>query len=169
MSNREEIAKQNGMSLEFVNWFFDNKKDGCGNQWFLMMAAMWEGWKALEAERDALAAQLKDIGSCCSDLVAENVQQVAMLRKLLDARPGGVYFNKFENEVKSVLNDNVATDAFLREQMAKGVENFAGVAETMLVKFANSNCSHAPEAIAWNIVNKNAKRYAAQLRAGEEV
>lgn len=65
--------------------------------------------------------------------------------------------------------DTPATNAFLREQMAKGVENFAGVAETMLVKFANSTCSHAPEAIAWNIVNKNAKRYAAKLRAGEAV
>ncbi|WP_240780559.1 hypothetical protein [Escherichia sp. E14S1] len=45
MDNRYEIAEQNGMSLEFADWFFDNKKDGCGNTWFVMMAAMWEGWK----------------------------------------------------------------------------------------------------------------------------
>ncbi|EOP1592426.1 DUF551 domain-containing protein [Escherichia coli] len=45
MDNRYEIAEQNGMSLEFADWFFDNKKDGCGNAWFVMMAAMWEGWK----------------------------------------------------------------------------------------------------------------------------
>ncbi len=45
MDNRYEIAEQNGMSLEFADWFFDNKKDGCGNAWFVIMAAMWEGWK----------------------------------------------------------------------------------------------------------------------------
>lgn len=45
MGNRYEIAEQNGMSREFVDWFFDNKKAGCGNVWFMMMAAMWEGWK----------------------------------------------------------------------------------------------------------------------------
>lgn len=45
MDNRYEIAEQNGMSLEFADWFFDNKKDSCGNTWFVMMAAMWEGWK----------------------------------------------------------------------------------------------------------------------------
>lgn len=26
MDNRYEIAEQNGMSLEFADWFFDNKK-----------------------------------------------------------------------------------------------------------------------------------------------
>lgn len=45
MDNRYEIAEQNGMSLEFADWFFDNKKDGCGNAWLVIMAAMWEGWK----------------------------------------------------------------------------------------------------------------------------
>ncbi len=45
MDNRYEMAEQNGMSREFADWFFDNKKAGCGNVWFMMMAAMWEGWK----------------------------------------------------------------------------------------------------------------------------
>lgn len=49
MGNRYEIAEQNGMSREFVDWFFDNKKNGCGNVWFMMMAAMWEGWKGRAA------------------------------------------------------------------------------------------------------------------------
>lgn len=49
MDDRYEIADQNGMSREFSDWFFDNKKDGCGNVWFLMMAAMWEGWKESRA------------------------------------------------------------------------------------------------------------------------
>lgn len=49
MDNRYEIAEQNGMSREFADWFFDNKKDGCGNVWFMMMAAMWEGWQGRSA------------------------------------------------------------------------------------------------------------------------
>ncbi|OQD50704.1 hypothetical protein BWZ29_02460 [Enterobacter cancerogenus] len=49
MDNRYEIAEQNGMSREFADWFFDNKKAGCGNVWFMMMAAMWEGWQGCDA------------------------------------------------------------------------------------------------------------------------
>ncbi|MBJ6543382.1 hypothetical protein JGT76_12425 [Enterobacter hormaechei] len=49
MDNRYEIAEQNGMSREFADWFFDNKKAGCGNVWFMMMAAMWEGWEGRAA------------------------------------------------------------------------------------------------------------------------
>lgn len=45
MDNRYEVADANGMSHEFIDWFFDNKKEGCGSAWFLCMAAMWEGWK----------------------------------------------------------------------------------------------------------------------------
>lgn len=57
MSNIEKLAKENGMTVEFVNWFFETKKDGCGNAWFMMMAAMWEGWKSQEARCRALAAE----------------------------------------------------------------------------------------------------------------
>ena len=49
MDNRYEIAEQNGMSREFADWFFDNKKAGCGDVWFVMMAAMWEGWQGRAA------------------------------------------------------------------------------------------------------------------------
>ncbi|MHB2185358.1 hypothetical protein ACX8XK_00105 [Serratia marcescens] len=52
-TERQQFAKQNEMSLEFVNWFFDEKKDGCGNAWFAMAAAMWEGWKGQAANREA--------------------------------------------------------------------------------------------------------------------
>lgn len=60
-----------------------------------------------------------------------------------------------------------ATDAWQREQWARGVERFSGVAETMLVKFANSNCANIPEAIGWRFAAEHAKRYAQQLRNGE--
>lgn len=55
--NRYEIAEQHGMSKEFIDWFFDRKKDGCGEHWFMTMAVMWEGWKA---SREELAIQLPD-------------------------------------------------------------------------------------------------------------
>lgn len=53
----EQIALQNDMSIEFVTWFFNEKKVGCGNVWFMMMAAMWEGWKGCSIEIDKLAAE----------------------------------------------------------------------------------------------------------------
>ncbi|MEX9785638.1 MULTISPECIES: hypothetical protein [Enterobacterales] len=53
MTEREQFAKDNGMSMDFVDWFFDHKKDSCGNVWFMMAAAMWEGWKGLAANREA--------------------------------------------------------------------------------------------------------------------
>ena len=55
MDNRYEIAEQNGMSREFADWFFDNKKAGCGNIWFMMMAAMWLGWQGRAAMLDNCA------------------------------------------------------------------------------------------------------------------
>ncbi|HIE9608729.1 TPA: hypothetical protein ACXRXU_001170 [Klebsiella variicola subsp. variicola] len=53
----EQIALQNDMSIEFVTWFFNEKKVGCGNVWFMMMAAMWEGWQGRSIEMDKLAAE----------------------------------------------------------------------------------------------------------------
>lgn len=61
-TERQQFAAQNEMSMEFVNWFFDEKKDGCGNAWFIMAAAMWEGWKG-RATREAqpVAGELGEI------------------------------------------------------------------------------------------------------------
>lgn len=60
----EQIAQQNDMSIEFVTWFFNEKKSACGEHWFLMLGAMWEGWKGRSIEIDMLAAEnmgLKDL------------------------------------------------------------------------------------------------------------
>ncbi|HCI4584741.1 TPA: hypothetical protein NO892_005173 [Klebsiella variicola subsp. variicola] len=53
----EKIAQQNEMSIQFVTWFFNEKKVGCGNVWFMMMASMWEGWKGRSIEMNKLAAE----------------------------------------------------------------------------------------------------------------
>ncbi|KLE93100.1 hypothetical protein [Klebsiella aerogenes] len=55
----QQIAQQNDMSIEFVRWFFNEKKAACGEQWFLALGAMWEGWKAREGEATALALTLE--------------------------------------------------------------------------------------------------------------
>ncbi len=55
----EQIAQQNDMGIEFVRWFFNEKKAACGEHWFLALGAMWEGWKAREGEVTALALTLE--------------------------------------------------------------------------------------------------------------
>ncbi|WP_193126425.1 hypothetical protein [Klebsiella aerogenes] len=55
----QQIAQQNDMSIEFVRWFFNEKKAACGEQWFLALGAMWEGWKAREGEMTALALTIE--------------------------------------------------------------------------------------------------------------
>ena len=67
----EQIAQQNDMSIEFVTWFFNEKKANCGNVWFMMMAAMWEGWKGRSIEMDKLATEnvaLKAFGDKLSEM-----------------------------------------------------------------------------------------------------
>ena len=67
----EQIALQNDMSIEFVTWFFNEKKANCGNVWFMMMAAMWEGWKGRSIEMDKLATEnvaLKAFGDKLSEM-----------------------------------------------------------------------------------------------------
>lgn len=67
--DREAFAKEHGMTMEFVNWFFDKKAAGCGQVWFMMAAAMWEGWKESRA-----AIEIELPSPICDDLMlAEEV------------------------------------------------------------------------------------------------
>ena len=98
----EQIALQNDMSIEFVTWFFNEKKVGCGNVWFMMMAAMWEGWKGRSIEMDKLAAEnvalKKSAPAPFSKLMmealdtyhskAEDVPELAMLSAYVKLRDG---------------------------------------------------------------------------------
>ncbi|WP_312423647.1 hypothetical protein [Kosakonia cowanii] len=90
MNQREQLASENGMTIGFVNWFFDHKKDGCGNVWFMMMASMWEGWIAREAQIKQLTEanqQLRDEAlkstSALYDVVAENVGMDSFVEAML--------------------------------------------------------------------------------------
>lgn len=60
-----------------------------------------------------------------------------------------------------------ATDAFLAEVRASELDSLAGVAETMLVKFSNQQCSSdMHEVVGWKVVLQQATNRAAQLRKG---
>jgi hypothetical protein len=71
MDERYELADENEMSHEFVDWFFDEKKAACGNAWFMMMAAMWEGWKG----RGGLVCVTVELSGNVSD-VTQGIQIV---------------------------------------------------------------------------------------------
>ena len=103
----EQIALQNDMSIEFVTWFFNEKKAGCGNVCFMMMAAMWEGWKGRSIEMDKLAA--------------ENVA-------LKESRNNLAEFIHEELDADYPLNMNLethATDRIVAGIKVDGVEEFA--------------------------------------------
>lgn len=117
----EQIAQQNDMSIEFVTWFFNEKKVGCGNVWFMMMAAMWEGWKGRSIEMDKLAEE--NVG--LRPLIAENWNMRDLLRQLMAGRPGGVYFNKWEKLIVRVLNETPATNRIVAGIKADAIDEAA--------------------------------------------
>ncbi|MED0311470.1 hNH endonuclease [Escherichia coli] len=60
-----------------------------------------------------------------------------------------------------------ATDAFLAEVRASELDSLAGLAETMLVKFSNQQCSSdMHEVVGWKMVLQQANNRASQLRKG---
>lgn len=66
------------MSREFADWFFDNKKAGCGNVWFMMMAAMWEGWQGraamLQGAGDEIGSWQNDKNTPASHAYHEHIR-----------------------------------------------------------------------------------------------
>ena len=58
-------------------------------------------------------------------LIPENWQMHDVLHQLIVARPGGVYFNKWEKLIVGVLNHTPATDRIVAGIKADGVEEFA--------------------------------------------
>lgn len=72
------------------------------------------------------------------------------------------------DDVCRALNETPVTDAFLAEVRASELDSLAGVAETMLVKFANQNASQIPEAKGWEMIQRQASHRAAQLRGNSD-
>ena len=130
----EQIALQNDMSIEFVTWFFNEKKVGCGNVWFMMMAAMWEGWKGRSIEMDKLATEnvaLKNVFSqkeIPSEAVDAFMETAVMDHDWNETSEWSWVENETE-VIHAVLDalkpETPATDAYLAGIKADGVEEFA--------------------------------------------
>lgn len=147
--SREQLAKDNGMTIEFVNWFFDNKKDGCGNAWFIMMAAMWEGWSGREAKCEVLAAD--------NEKAMEAMRQADEVVKRAHSK-----FSALADEnmaLRSAIENSMAapqtptTDAFLAEVRAQGVD---AAIERLIQKFEGTGHIGVPVMVL--------EHFAAQLR-----
>ncbi|EJR0423626.1 TPA: hypothetical protein PTA12_002062 [Klebsiella pneumoniae] len=114
----EQIAQQNDMSIEFVTWFFNEKKANCGNVWFMMMAAMWEGWKGCSIEMDKLAAEnveaKKIISECLEYFIA------GMMNRIRPTNEGYLYMI-----CDTFADETPATDRIVAGIKADGVEEFA--------------------------------------------
>ena len=136
MNEREQLAKDNGMTIEFVNWFFDNKKGGCGNAWFIMMAAMWEGWSGREAKCAALAAEVQAVRWACGQVYMKGYNHGH-----LNTVDGLDYASDTElvergGEALADFTDpdhcGVAADAILAEVRAQGVKSLSNAVQSVI-------------------------------------
>ncbi|ENB7197092.1 hypothetical protein ABIH54_003749 [Enterobacter bugandensis] len=126
--------------------------------------------------------ELRKVRNDASALAAENGQ---MLRLLTDVSENhDEYVNQddylyagipmdYVSEINMYVSRDVEadnpfkeTDAYLAEVRASEMDSLAGVAETMLVKFANQGASEIPEAKGWEMIRRQASQRAAQLRKG---
>jgi len=139
MNQREQLAKENDMSIDFVNWFFDNKKEGCGNVWFMMMAAMWEGWKPqseqvrqLTEQRDAVVAESVELKSKGRELLNEACKVYEAFNASVDPASGDFIDGQTLHEFQFVLDTvSVNTSAILDSLRAEGVDMFASETEKL--------------------------------------
>lgn len=120
----------------------------------------------LEAKCEALAAENARLKSA----VTQQIELRAEIKKA--GRPPHADFwvqsiCEAEEKVKRALEETPATDAFLAEVRASELDSLAGLAETMLVKFSNQQCSSdMHEVVGWKMVLQQANNRASQLRKG---
>ncbi|HBQ0505916.1 TPA: hypothetical protein MFB44_004589 [Klebsiella pneumoniae] len=153
----EQIALQNDMSIEFVTWFFNEKKVGCGNVWFMMMAAMWEGWKGRSIEMEKLAAENVAIREQSEEVYAAGYNH-GHLNTVDGITYAGCVKDDFYGLALQVMAEveTPATDRFVAGIKADGVEEFAAHLR------ANDNGASVCKMIALG-----AEDFAKQLREGD--
>lgn len=165
----EQIALQNDMSIEFVTWFFNEKKVGCGNVWFMMMAAMWEGWKGRSIEMDKLATEnvaLKNVFSqkeIPSEAVDAFMETAVMDHDWNETSEWSWVENETE-VIHAVLDalkpETPATDRIVAGIKADGVEMFALMFAEEAIKDNNITTGWKARA------SRAASEYAELLREG---
>ncbi|HCR0322783.1 TPA: hypothetical protein OMS40_003952 [Klebsiella aerogenes] len=140
-SSNDEIvqtAQKNDMSVEFVRWFFNEKKAACGEQWFLALGAMWEGWKAREGEATALALTLeksREAAGCpagvdLQDWVKKLAAESVALRDAITTHSQSIHFCEvcgkddpcINDDVCYVLDETPAIDVYLAGVKADGAK-----------------------------------------------
>ncbi|EJL4120219.1 hypothetical protein NMJ24_004890, partial [Escherichia coli] len=113
----------------------------------------------------------------CAALAAESAamhETIEAVRSVADNSSGiaGWHLNgdiATWEEILPEINDieTPATDAFLAEVRASELDSLAGMAETMLVKFSNQQCSSDMHGVVgWKMVLQQASNRADQLRKG---
>lgn len=157
----EQIALQNDMSIEFVTWFFNEKKANCGNVWFMMMAAMWEGWKGRSIEMDKLATEnvaLKAFGDKLSEMHNALNGEGTGIQGRAEVACQQVALEAAMEEFDAI--ETPATDRIVAGIKAEGVEEF--VSNTVHNIFDESE---AVSALAYlSLANSHVK----QLREGAD-
>lgn len=131
--------------------------------------------KLVESQREFRAADatIENLQMQVEKLAAENAGLKALARGWANATDdrlfeehGEIFHDSIdacEEELKVICPE---TDAFLAEVRASELDSLAGVAETMLVKFANQGVSDIPESKGWEMILRQASQRAAQLRKG---
>lgn len=115
-----------------------------------------EKFSALAAENETLKYQEPKLAAMMSCLDAFYADDDVPERAMMTA------YNILRKSVGTP-----ATDAFLAEVRAIELDSLAGVAETMLIKFSNQQCSSdMHEVVGWKMILQQAANRAAQLRKG---
>ncbi|MBL7387531.1 hypothetical protein [Escherichia coli] len=120
-----------------------------------------ENFSALAAENIALkSAHPQQFGQKMMDALVA-------YEKCQDDVPERGMLNAFFILRDSVCIDTPATGAFLAEVRASELDSLAGMAETMLVKFSNQQCSSDMHGVVgWKMVLQQASNRADKLRKG---
>ncbi|HBE2840031.1 putative bacteriophage protein [Escherichia coli H588] len=122
----------------------------------------------LESKLETALRECRSAGITIDNLEAKCAKMAAENTSLKQSEEE---FNDFCREEFSEWEDDVtetpATDAFLAEVRASELDSLAGLAETMLVKFSNQQCSSdMHEVVGWKMVLQQANNRASQLRKG---
>lgn len=118
---------------------------------------------ACRVELEQLRKDQRELCACIDALSAECVQQVSLLRRLMEARPGGVYFNQWETEINQVLTGAATTEHVAGELKSAGVIEFASMLRS---EFQDSVHDDAEKQSAWQFA-QIAERFARQARTGK--
>ena len=107
----EQLAEQHGMTVEFVAWFFSEKKAACGSFWLMMMAAMWEGWKGRSIEMDKLTSENMELKSKANEVLKEAAYVYSHYNRMVEHLDGEFIDGQTLHELQALTSENPATEA----------------------------------------------------------